>query len=438
MKSTAMASYRFILLLVCVLTVFSAVPTARGAEPLQPIEMYLGEVKTLPVSGVQRVAIGNGKIMTTNVLENEIVLLAEQAGRTTLLLWTTGGKQLGYDVRVTVADPADTARRVAQLVAGIPGIKVEQISGQVLVSGTASKPNLARVNAITRLFPGTLDVVREEEVTMRKTVFLKVSFIEVSKKVASNIGVAWDQVIAGPSAGVAGDLISNSTFRIPNTPPAGFPGTLPNPMTSLRAYFGITSAITSQINLALQNNEAWILATPELSTRSGGEAKFLAGGQVPVVTPASGLSPPTVTYKDFGVKLSIQPTADDRNNVNALIKTEMSTIDASTTVGGNPGFLTRSTDSEINVQSGQTIVLSGIVNSALAEAIQKVPFLGDIPVLGPLFRSTNFQNGRTDMLILVTPMVVDADSTINRERLEKAQEMQQNFQRRLGANGIVD
>ena len=213
---------------------------------------------------------------------------------------------------------------------------------------------------------------------------------------------------------------------------------LPPRVSPPRAYLGIATSITSQINLAVQQGDAYILATPELSTRSGGEAKFLAGGQIPIVTPASGLNPATVNYKDYGIKLSINPMADDRNNIMATIKTELSTIDPATGTPEQPGFLTRSTDSEINVRNGETIVLSGLVNTDLSNQVDKFPWLGDLPILGALFRSTNFRNNRSDLVIFVTPMIVDPNSTLTRERIEKAKEIREKFDGFLQKKGIVD
>lgn len=273
---------------------------------------------------------------------------------------------------------------------------------------------------------------------MKRMVYMKVQIVEMKKSLSESLGVQWDTTINGPGAGVAGDLITSRSplFRIPQTSP-GFPS-LPLTIESFRSYFGIATGISSKINLAVSNGDAFVLATPELSTRSGGEAKFLAGGQIPVVTPASGLSPATVTYKDYGIKLTIKPVADDKGFVSTGVTTEVSTIDNSVAVNNQPGFLTRQTDSEVNVQAGQTMVISGLVNNDLARDVQKVPWLGELPILGPLFRSTNFRNGRTDLVIFVTPTVVDPTSTINRERLDKALDMQEKFQQRLGPKGIVD
>ena len=181
------------------------------------------------------------------------------------------------------------------------------------------------------------------------------------------------------------------------------------------------------INLAVDSGDAFILASPELSARSGGKAEFLAGGQIPILAAGTATSPPTVTFKDYGIRLSIEPVADEKNNVVAVLKTEVSNVDLSNSVAGNPGFLTRKTDSEFNVQSGQTIVLSGLVNKELAADVSKLAGLGDVPILGPLFRSKNYRSGRTDLVIFVTPTVIDPSSSINQGQLQRASEIEQKY-----------
>jgi pilus assembly protein CpaC len=192
------------------------------------------------------------------------------------------------------------------------------------------------------------------------------------------------------------------------------------------------------INLAVNNGDAYVLATPELSARSGGKAEFLAGGQIPIISPASASSPASVTFKDYGIKLVIEPVADAKNNVSALLRTEVSNVDNSVAVGGNPGFLTRKTDSEFNVKTGETIVLSGLVNTEIQKDISKLPGLGDLPVLGSLFRSKNFRSGRTDLVIFVTPSVIDPASNLNQERLKKAQDIEGKMLEQPGAAGILN
>lgn len=414
---------------------------ASAADDATPLQLFLGQIKSIPLnSRVVRVAVGNGKIITSNVLETEMVVLAETPGNTSLRLWTADGNQLNYAVTVLEADPDVTTKRLGNMLSGIPSIKVERAGDLVLLTGTASKADMPRIDAISKLFPHTHNAVREEQVTMRRMVYMKVQIVEMKKSLGENVGIAWDKAIAGPAAGIAGNWNTNPNFRIPSTPPTGFPSDVPLPIggAGWRPFIGMTSAITSMINLAVNSGDAYVLATPELSARSGGKAEFLAGGQIPIISPASAAAPASVTFKDYGIKLIIEPVADEKNNVTAVLKTEVSNVDNSVAVGGNPGFLTRKTDSEFNVQSGQTIVLSGLVNTELQKDVSKVAGLGELPVLGPLFKSTNFRNGRTDLVIFVTPTVIDPASTLNQELLDKAKDIQEKFKAQSGAVGILN
>ena len=414
---------------------------AAAADELVPLQLVVGQIRTIPLpSKVLRVAVGNGKIITSNVLENEMVVLAETAGNTSLRLWTADGKQLNYAVSVQATDLDVTTKRISAMLSAKPGIKVERIGDLVLLTGTASKADITRIDAIAKLFPQTHNAVREEEVTMRRMVYMKVQIVEMKKSLAENIGFAWDQSIAGPAAGIAGNWNTNPNFRIPGAVGDAFPGAsaLPIGGAGWRPFIGMTSAITSMINLAVNNGDAYMLASPELSARSGGKAEFLAGGQIPITSPGSAAAPPSVTFKDYGIKLTIEPVADENNNVSAILKTEVSNVDLSNSVLGNPGFLTRKTDSEFNVQSGQTIVLSGLVNTELTKSTAKLAGLGDLPILGALFRSNEFRSGRTDLVIFVTPTVADPASTLNQERLDKARDIEEKFKSQSGAAGILN
>lgn len=448
----------FLLALACMLVMSGLSAQEKGQPGSETLlTMFHGEVKTLPIGKVQRVAVGNGKLLTTTVLDNEIVLLAESAGDTSLFIWLKDGTLKKYSVRIAPADVADTVRQVRKILSAIPGMKVEQVGAHAVVTGATSKANLALINNAVGKFSQVLNMAREEDITMRKMVYLKVQLIEFRRSAFENLGVQWQQQITGPTGAFAFDAITSGGFTARQSDPGlagavpgraspnALPGTAAPLLPGLNArvsppvgYLGIATSITSMINLAVTNGDAYILATPELSTRSGGEAKFLAGGQIPIVIPASGLSPASVTYKDYGIKLSIKPVADADSNIVATIQTEVSSIDPATSVAGNPGFLTRQTDSEINVKTGQTIVMSGLVNSDLSNQVDKLPWLGDLPILGPLFRSTSFRNNRSDLVVFVTPQVFDPSSTLNRERVEKGKDLRERYEGFIGKKGIVD
>lgn len=421
-----------------------AVPANPADDVVQEISLYVGEAKTLPLAGVTRVAVGNGKLITANVLDGrEVLLLGEAAGDTSLFIWT-GTQVRKFRVKINASDTGLLSANVKALIKDLPGVKTDIVGDQVVLSGTASKVDLKRIDTVTANYKQIINLVREEEITLKKMVYIKVQFMEFKRSALENLGVQWGTTMNGPSAAITADVISNSQFRY--APSSAIPtftaGTGANAPLSIssqpwRMYLGMASTLTSTINLAMSNGDAGLLASPELATRSGGEAKFLAGGQIPlpVTSPTGQVS---VTFKDYGIKLNITPVVDDNNLIQAKLDTEVSAIDPAVTVQGIPGFTTRSTSSDINLKSGQTVVLSGLVNENMSNAVDKFPWLGDVPVLGALFRSTNFTAGRTDLVVFVTPIVIDPSSTANQQRLDKAKAMREKFEGALGKKGLVD
>lgn len=447
----------------CLAILFFAVATNSlfaqqpAADDSTVITMFQGEIKTLPISKIQRVAVGSGRLLTATVLEKELVLLAESFGDTGLYVWLKDGTLKKYNVRISQVDVSDSVSQIRRIISAVPGMQVERVGGFAVITGATSKANLELIKNAVSKYPQALNMAREEDVTMKKMIYLKVQLIEFRRTAFENLGIQWQQSITGPTGAFAFDAITSGGFTARQSDPGlagavpgrsspnALPGSavpilpgLPPRVSPPVGYLGIATSITSRINLAVTNGDAYILATPELSTRSGGEAKFLAGGQIPLVIPATALSPPSVSYKDYGIKLSIKPVADGDSNIMATIQTEVSAIDPSNTVQGNPGFLSRVTDSEINVKTGQTIVMSGLVNSDLSNQVDKMPWLGDIPILGNLFKSTNFRNNRSDLVVFVTPQVFDPNATLNRERVEKGKDIRERYEGFIGKKGIVD
>lgn len=397
------------------------------------IIMFVGEVRTLPADRIQRIAVGNGKLFSTSMVgDKELLLIAEAVGDSSLVIWSGNNRKTVYTVRISPRDAGDAYRNLSAVLKDIPNIEITPVGSNVIISGTASKENLARILAAAKIYPQATVLAREEEVSMKKMVYMKVQIIEMKKSLLDNIGLQWPGSVAGPMVGFSGNFGSDK----PQTQGA-LKGILPVPNNGLLTYLGISSLINTTLNIAKNNGDAYTLAEPELSARSGGEAKFLAGGQIPLPA-VSSLGGGSVEFKDYGIRLAIKPVADDQGNIMASIKTEVSSIDSSVSVQGIPGFLTRQSETEVNVKNGQTIVMSGLVNTDMSNDASKVPGLSNIPVLGSLFRSDNFKSGRTDLVILVTPTIFDPSSTINRERLEKGMDIRERFERKLSNQDIID
>jgi pilus assembly protein CpaC len=409
----------------------------KGAE----ISLVVGEVKTMslpPNNKIIRIGIGNGKLFNAKVLEKEggLIFIADNPGRTNLIIWTADGASVEHDVSVLPNNVEATIDSINKMLKGINNVKAERAGDTILISGSTTKVNMPRIEVIAKSYPMVFNAVRDEELEMKRMVYMRVQIIEMKKSLTENLGVRWDQALAGPTAGLVATVNTATTpsFR-PGVSVPGLPSaeTIPARGFGWRPVVGMTSIITSTINMAVNNGDAFVLAAPELSTRSGGKAEFLAGGQIPVVSPASGTAPATVQFKDYGIKLSIEPVTDEKGNVSATLDTEISSVDPSVAVMGNPGFLTRKTKSQFNVQEGQTIVISGLVNTELAKDISKLAGLGNLPILGALFRSNNFRAGRTDLVILVTPTVVDPSV----EAIKKASEIQNSAKKFAADEGFL-
>jgi len=270
-----------------------------------------------------------------------------------------------------------------------------------------------------------------------KMVSMDVKITEFNTQKLTELGINWGTAIAGPNAGLAKTFVDNETFgaaALSEVAPT-FLGVLPVNVGSALGTFGIATQILSTINLLVNTGDAVILADPKLSARSGGKAEFLVGGEIPVVT--SSLSGTNVEFKEFGIILKIEPVVDDENNVLATIITEISTANFAQAVGGIPTFETRKTSTDVSMRDSETLVLSGLLDRRLSENIDKFPILGDIPILGALFRSTDWRNSLTEMVIFVTPTVYDAQSQFNRESVQRRQQMIETFEKKVDRGSLI-
>jgi pilus assembly protein CpaC len=428
---------------------FAAAPgviAARAApdaavRPADRVMMYAGEVRVLKVHNVKRVALGNGKLVSVQQVGDELILIAQAAGNTNMLLWHANGSVRAYNISVTSQDAREVGAGLASALASVPGLRVASDAGRVVLSGDVTPDDFKRVQTITQQIPGVVNLTHPSTVDMQRMVYLDVQVVDFKKSALQHIGINWQSAMAGPVLGIVKNWRSNPYYRIgdltqggadtnklqgPQGPLTGLPLQMP-----YAEYFGITSSLSSMINLASQNGDAYVLANPQLSTRSGGTASFLAGGQIPIPM-TSVLGQSTVQYKDYGVHLDIKPVADAHGNVLADINTEVSQIDPSVTIDGFPGFLTRKTSSVVNVQSGQTIVLSGLVQSAGSNALNKFPWLGDIPILGYLFRDKNFSASKSELVIFVTPEIITPHSAVNHELVQRGTQVIHDFDKEYG------
>lgn len=362
------------LLLIMVTTFAQAepVPTTPADPPVTVFTMPVGQSLLIRAPDVKRVSAGDGAIVDVKVLEDtqEILVLGRKEGVTDLRIWTRDGASTAYLVRVL----------------GIP-------------DPIAAPPPTLQAEA---------------------TILIKAKLIEVRKSALRDIGVDWADIAAGPVFGTLDEFVTNEHFRIVPDGVNGLGG-LPLDLGT-NNYFALNTVVDSMIRLLVNRGDARLLAEPTLTCIDGGQADFLVGGEVPIpVQNQDGAL--NVVFKQFGIILNVEPQANDSGLIRTKVGVEVSSVDKANSVLGIPGFATRKTNTEMNVQSGEPMVIAGLFSSEDAKTVVKVPGLGSLPVLGELFKSRQFRRGETELVVLITPQIVGADSPIVPAAVQRYEEL---------------
>ena len=403
-------------------------PTDEGQIP--EIEMFVGESRVFPAPGVARIAVGNGAILNAAALDDkEIILFANGPGTSSLFVWNEDGRHQRVKINIVPGDTGRFAREIAAFLTTIPRARAAVIGDKVIVEGdNLSDADLARIDLLSKRYPQIVNFTNP--LGFETMVMLDVKVVEFPTAELRELGLKWN-ASGGTAIGAIWSPIrrgSQGPYQISiqgtggeNAPPITAPGggqvVLPSGLNVLSV---LNLGLNATLSALAQEGRTTILAQPQLSARNGSKASFLVGGQIPyAVVTSEGTQ---VAFKDYGVKLDILPRVDGSGNVRSSITTEVSNIDQSVSTPFGPALLTRRTETEFNVRSGETIVLSGLIQRESSVNVDKVPGLGDIPVLGALFRSRKFQNRETELVVFVTPTVVDPSSPGVAGRVQRNQE----------------
>lgn len=394
------------------------VRTAALAAPALPLSrdvaLYVGEAKVINQTRVNRIAIGNGKLVSATVVDDkQILLLGEAAGHTVLHVWLKGGAEFDINLHIAQNYNERTLQELRGILAGTPGIRVEAMGDRIVLKGEyANQEAVQLAKSITEQYPQVLNMIPAHPAEMKvydaKMVYLDVKVVEIRKSALDRLGIKWGESASGPTIATSGYFYADTQFR--GNPPSGFPiTTAARPFTS---FVGIGSQLTSTINFLEQNGDGWTLAEPHLSCQSGEKARFQVGGEIPISVSA-GLGVVQVVYKPYGIILEFEPTADGNGNVTTKLGAEVSEIDAKNSSTGLTAFTKNRTDTVVTMKANQTLILSGLLKNAGAKARDKVPGAGDVPLIGGLFRNNQFSNERTELIVLVTPRMITAESELN-------------------------
>ncbi|XGA80311.1 pilus assembly protein N-terminal domain-containing protein [Halomonas sp. CH40] len=397
----------FIIALAMGMSTFANAQTQAVYGAQEYVEVYVGSVTTVETGFVERIAVGNDGVLQASVLdENNLLLLGRTPGVSELVVWTEDGTVKEYKVRVYGGPVADNINVIKAILQSFPNVTVNDRLGQTVLSGTVKSTDFERFQAVIGNFPSVLSLVKpERNVEIEETIAFDVVILELSRNYQHSLGIRWEDTAAGPALGVVGNIIPNNNFGVTS---GGEVGDLLNVVGSgasrLEGYFGVSSILRSQLQLLQEEGVARILAEPSLSTVTDEEASFLVGGDFPVAI-LNEFGQPVVEFRQYGIQLEIEPTMDRNHNIRSRIRTEVSNVDFSVEVNGVPGLRRRESTSTITARPGQTIIISGLLNTSDSRTRNKLPLLGDIPILGALFKSSSWQQGRTELVIAVTPRI---------------------------------
>jgi pilus assembly protein CpaC len=394
---------------------------------VQKLDLTVGKsrVLDLPVA-IKRASLANPEVADTVVLSpTQIYLTGKTSGVTNLTLWNESGKMMGvYDVVIT----PDLTRLKENLYKAMPdekNILVMSSHDNITLSGTASNAsNLTRAMNIAEAY-APKKVINSMQVGGVQQVMLEVRVAEMNRELVKRLGI---NATAMTPQGFGMTALNQLTTMLGGNSFSGvtsgsFPSGLIGPLTNT---LNLSHQATQAVNGAFQfqtGNITWsgfvdalhqenivkVLAKPTLVALNGQEAAFLAGGEFPIPVPqAFGLV--TIQFKKFGVGLVFTPNVVDRKHISLSVAPEVSELDFQNALRTQgfvvPAITTRRATTTIEMADGQSFAIGGLMRDNVREIINKYPGLGDIPILGALFRSTSFQKNETELLIIVTAHLV--------------------------------
>ncbi len=344
--------------------------------------------------------------------DRTIYILGKTPGRTTLTLLGPDGKLItNVDVRVS-ADIAEFKERLQEILPG-EEIEVRTANDGIVLSGRVSgKQKLARALELGERYAPNR-VTNLMTVGGTQQVMLKVRFAEMQRSVTKNLTGSLGLSTGAGSIGLGGGNHALTGGFDPSLLTDGVATTMiPGTATSSFGTYGVAfSAGVVQMAVLLEALESKglvrTLAEPNLVAISGQQAKFLAGGEYPIPV-QNQTGTPTIEYKPFGVEMNFTPVVVDEDLINITISAAVSSIDTTVSVSTGTAFKRRETSTTVELRDGQSFAIAGLLQDDFTDLVGQVPWLGDIPVLGALFRSTDFSRRQSELVIIITAHLVTA------------------------------
>jgi pilus assembly protein CpaC len=397
----------------------SAAAPAPPAEPADAVRLLVGRSTIVDFGKpIARVSLTSADVADALVTApNELLVNGKAPGTISMFVWDRGGAIRRYDVIVQ----RDLGRLAAQLKELFPkeSIDVRANGKTAVLSGTVSSKDVAdKMASLAGSFVDTKDelisLLQVGEGGRSNQVLLHVRFAEVSRSALTDAGVSLFTGANGYKDYLARSTTDQTQAPVfDNSDPAHEKLTFSD---FLNLFLFNSKEQLGAVIKALQTRGLFqSLAEPNLVAESGKEASFLAGGEfpIPIAQPSSGGTSVTVVFKEFGVRLTFTPTVIG-NRVNLKVRPEVSTLDFTNAVTLNgfriPALSTRRTETELELNDGQTFAIAGLMNNTVNSTMQKIPGIGDIPILGLLFKSKAAQKNHTELVVMITPEILANNS----------------------------
>ena len=406
----------------------------------QTLDVGLNQAYSLYAgSNITKIAVANPAIADVAMVSADTVLvIGKDSGCTTLIVWTADGMVQEFTIGVSGRDDALTGAIANAIHEN--GVTAERVKDKILLRGTVrGQQEKDTAKRIAELYCSKDNILDLLQMTDPSQINIEAEIIEIGSDDVEKLGVQY----ASPTKV---EVDQDSGWRTVTMGTTGsfnagedFGGNHDTNLWLINHF----SHLDATINALITKGKAKILSRPSITTMSGDKANILIGGEIPIpVNDNNGKV--TVEWKEYGIKLGIEPAVNADNSITSKVAAEVSTLDQVNRVAVSsnvsiPALRSRKAESIITIPSGMTMVIGGLLNSEDAKTVTKVPFLGDIPVLGEFFRHTEHSGDKRELVLLITPRLVNENTPAKMsEDLQAVYEAGRKEEKQLQAVGLND
>jgi pilus assembly protein CpaC len=363
----------------------------------------------------KNVFIADPNIANVNPVSNQLVyVFGKKDGETTIYAVDNNDRVI-YSATIRVSNNVQQLQDLLRVAMPNSSIEVQPLNGMVFLTGAVASPKeIEEAGRLAQQLIGQgQTVINRLQTKTPVQVHLQVKFAEVNRDTLKTVGVNWNAVDTtnGFNFGLfrGRQFINPSQIGIPNGTPFILPGENATALFFSAKALGLN--LVTSVDALEQVGLLSMLAEPTLTALSGEKAEFLAGGEFPIAVPQPSGGGITVQFKEYGVKLAFTPTVHSGNRISLKVAPEVSQLTSSGAVTLNnltiPALTTRKADTTVELGSGQSFVIAGLLQNSVTNDVNQLPGIGSLPIIGRLFKSDRFRRQETELVIVVTPYLVN-------------------------------